>query len=244
MYQIAICDDDSAFASHLKDKITSILNQMGIPVNISVFTDSKLLTSSQHYDLLFLDIRMPDINGLEIANKIRQTDDTGISSTSIIFVSSLSDAVFESFRYSPLRFIRKEMLDNELEEALMTFHHLSLKKQKEYQIELTEKGTSVFIPVNSVYYVEIRGHYLQFVCKNNTYRTRSSLSGYEPILLKQNFVRIHQGCLVNLQNVEMIGVDYIILTDASRLNVARSCRTAVKNAYMKWEREHTHVLTV
>lgn len=245
MYQIAICDDEPMFAAHLKDMIINFFNNENTPVSITVFTDSQLLLSSiQYYDLFLIDIRMPGIDGLELADIIRNSDKNNSTKSSIIFVSSLSDAVFKSFRYTPLRFIRKEMLEEELPEALISFHRLYQEKIPEYLIEVTEKGSSKYISINHILYIEIQRHYLHIVCTDKTYRLRSSLSAYEQSLKDHGFVRIHQGCIVNLRFIQTLGIDYIILTNNLRLNIARSCRSSVKDAYMEWERRHTHVLTL
>lgn len=245
MYQIAICDDEPVFASHLKDKTIEFFSNENTPVSITVFTDSKLLSASlQRYDLFFIDIGMPGINGLELADIIRNSGENNSSSTAIIFVSSLSDLVFRSFQYTPLRFIRKEMLEEELGEALIAFLRLQQKKEPDYQIEITEKGSSELLSVNQILYVEIQRHYLHIVCNTRTYRIRSSLSTYEQSLKEHGFVRIHQGCLVNLRFVQRIATEHVILTNSTRMNIARSCRSSVKAAYMEWERKHTHVLAL
>lgn len=245
MYQIAICDDEPLFAAHLKDRTVKFFNNENIPVSITVFTDSQLLLSSdQHYDLFFIDIRMPEIDGLTLAGKIRNSMDNAGSVTSIIFVSSMSDMVFRSFLYTPLRFIRKEMLDEELNEALIAFLRLHQEKAPEYRIEITVKGSSEYLSVNQILYIELQRHYLNIVCTDKTYRIRSSLSAYEQPLKTHGFIRIHQGCLINLRSVQAMGADYVILSNNTCLNIARSCRSTAKTAYMEWERKHTHVLTL
>lgn len=131
MYKIAILEDDAAYAELLSKKISTCFSNTKEYIHIEIFLTAKgLLTNTTIFDIYFLDILLSDGNGMDIANKIRQKND----SLPIIFVSSLDDAVYEAIHYAPLRFIRKENLDSELPEACKAIVNAtnknSLKEQK------------------------------------------------------------------------------------------------------------------
>lgn len=121
MIHIGICDDDSVFRNHLKEEIAKYFTNTTQDICCHLFEDAEQLfaydiTSLQ---LLFLDIRLPGKSGLELAQTL-QTN--GAASTPIlIFISSLSNYVFEAIHYAPFRFLRKEFLAEELPEALTAF---------------------------------------------------------------------------------------------------------------------------
>lgn len=243
MYAIAICDDDKVFAELLCRRINSFFSNLSSSITIQVFTDPQvLLSSSITYDLYFLDIRMPKVNGLEIARLLR-TETTSVQS-SIVFVSSIHDVVFDSIKYSPLRYIRKEFLDHELPEALLAF--LSLKKdhQPETIIEVKENRQSISIRLSELAVAEAFGHYVNFKCSQKTYHARARLSDYESVLLDNGFECARRGCFVNLAHVHLLTKESVVMTNGEDIPISRSCRENFKNAYLKWEREQHHVFTI
>lgn len=159
-------------------------------------------------------------------------------------ISSLDHYVFQSLRYTPLRYIRKEMLTEELSEALMAFLDFHQKTIKPFQLELTEKGTPVLVDLDHIRYVDVKGHYLIFHCFEREIHTRDKLSSYEPLLSQHSFCRIHQGCIINLEHVKIPYNNSVILTDNTQLFLSRSCIQTFHNTYMEWERSHSHVLTI
>lgn len=105
-YKIVICDDDETFIDLLSEKIEQDFVQRKIVCLIEKYSDSRKLLDNigAETQLYFLDIDMPEINGMEIADKILAKN----PHSEIIFISNHEEMVFESFRYTPLRFIRKE----------------------------------------------------------------------------------------------------------------------------------------
>lgn len=101
-YKIVICDDDETFIDLLSEKIEQDFVQRKIVCLIEKYSDSRKLLDNigAETQLYFLDIDMPEINGMEIADKILAKN----LHSEIIFVSNHEEMVFESFRYKPLRF--------------------------------------------------------------------------------------------------------------------------------------------
>lgn len=243
MYQIAICDDDLHFVKRLQNEINRYFSHASESISVMTFTSGKQLINCNDifFDLYFLDIRMPELSGFDLADRIRQEG----KNSSIIFISSMYNAVFQSFRFSPLRFVRKEMMQEELSEALTAF--LKLQKQNEesdFVIELSERRTTNQIPIRQIYYIELRGHYLDFHCQSQDYHVRGKLADYESLLSSHGFARIHQGCLVNLSLIRMVNSDMITLSDQKQLYISRNFKKSFQSAYMAWERKTSHVLTI
>lgn len=128
---IAICDDDSKIINGLKIDIYNIFKSLKAEVDVSVFVNGTELIDTIkkekiHYDILLLDIDMPNISGLEVAKILRETNEDII----IIFISSYEKYVFDSFEYNPFRYIRKNRIKEELNIALKSAYIL-YKKEKE-----------------------------------------------------------------------------------------------------------------
>lgn len=149
MIHIGICDDDSVFRNHLKEEIEKYFTNTTQDICRHLFEDAEQLfaydiTSLQ---LLFLDIRLPGKSGLELAQAL-QTNDAA-STPTLIFISSLSNYVFEAIHYAPFRFLRKEFLAEELPEALTAFlQKYHAPNASVCQIQLVEKGSSHMVSLH------------------------------------------------------------------------------------------------
>lgn len=243
MYHIAICDDDNIFSTYLSKKVEDFFHNAEVNVSIHIFsTGLQLLSYASQIDLYLLDIRMPELSGTELAQKVRSGH--GQKDSSIIFISSMHDAVFDSFKYHPLRFIRKEMLDDELGESLLAFLRIESSKHQDFELQVQENRRQMNIRISELYYVEPFGHYLDFHCVTKTLHVRGRMIDYETVLKEHHFAKASQGCLVNLRYVSVLTSKSVILKNGQDVPLTRTCREAFQSAYMKWERENRHVLTV
>ena len=109
--RIAICDDDNEMLGRLKKDVIEIFGILKVNIEIFSFSDGKELlrtiqNDDENFDLFLLDIDMPDVSGLEIAQMLREMSVNLI----IIFISAYDNYVFDSIEYSPFRYIRKSRI--------------------------------------------------------------------------------------------------------------------------------------
>lgn len=126
------------------------LNVKYAPIPIpAVFLEE---VSEAKYDLIFLDIDMPSISGMQIASELNKQG----SNTTLIFVSNHSNFVFEAFRYSAYRFIRKNNLLSDTAEAISLFCN-ALKTKENYVTLDLENKKNIHIDLSGVkYFFSIR----------------------------------------------------------------------------------------
>src|SRR5690606_42045572 len=121
MINIVICDDDKNFLSYIENRIIKILEARQENIKIHKFGSGMELLKAydkgaKPFDIILLDINMPKIDGLELAELIRKEDE----GTILIFLTSMEEEVYKTFKYNTFRFIRKTHIDQELEEALLS----------------------------------------------------------------------------------------------------------------------------
>ena len=107
MIHIAICDDEEVFVEKIRNEARAVLETQDEDFEIFCYTDgNKLLADyeAKKFDLVLLDIDMPDVDGFEVAEKLNIKSDE----VKVAFISSYENLVFKSFRLKPFRFIRKE----------------------------------------------------------------------------------------------------------------------------------------
>ena len=116
--KIAVCEDEKIVAEELAEKIREFMKLTYFDFSIDIFlTGEDFRKSPEIYDLLFLDCRLPDANGLTIAKELRARD----IDTAIIFVTAFPEYVYESFEVQPFRYMIKPIEETVLRKALIGF---------------------------------------------------------------------------------------------------------------------------
>lgn len=234
MMKIAIVDDEKIILDLVREKVSKILKQYKVDFDICEFTDGKSLMKSyskQPFDLIFLDIDMPDFTGIDVAKKLRSHD----SSTEIIFVTNKDEMVYETIKYVPFRFIRKSKFDTEIYEALENYFR---KKAKNKQVVIfsTENGKKP-LSVQDIVYVEVRSHKLTVHTNSGILEANGNLKDIELRIAEYGFIRIHQSYLVNYRFIDVIKQKCVVLDNEDVLPLGRGRYENVKLTMMRFSRE-------
>lgn len=234
--KIAICDDDKLFTDMLSEKLAELLNKNNFRYNITSFSSgSELITALSkrpyRFDVIFLDVDMPEVNGEEVAEYINSSK----ISIPVIFVTNHDDFVFSSFKYRPFGFLRKSHVDSELEEAVIRLDNYLSKSGQCYTF--TFQGKLISLPYNKIKYIEAYGHEVIIHTTDADIRTTRSLSETEKALSSYGFIRVHKSFIVNTRFIFSVERNNIILTDNSSLPVSRTKNEEIKQAMIKFARD-------
>jgi DNA-binding LytR/AlgR family response regulator len=189
----------------------------------------KVIEKDTEYNLYLLDVEMTEIDGLTLAGRLREKFG---EKPDIIFVTAYEQVVFDTFKYSPLDFVRKEYLEKELPEVLERFVKKWLEKPS--VIEIKTKDGVVCIEETEVLYVESIGHYLVVHCIDNQYTTRIKMKEIIKDIKPQNFIRTHKSYLVNRRYICRLDKDSVILTDAQVVPVSRRNKKTVSEEFFRY----------
>ena len=166
MIRIAVCDDEVIFVRCLRDMVEALFEKQGMEFQCFVYTSAPELIRAhrkEEFQLLFLDIDMPEMSGMELAAEIRAMN----SAAALIFVSSHSDFVFESFQFQPFRFLRKEWLAEELPDAVKAYCENYAKSGQTARLVLDDKRIVTKKLVEVVYFFSIRLQWLPVITTKN-----------------------------------------------------------------------------
>ena len=159
-------------------------------------------------DLIFLDIRVPDMLGMDVARRIRRMDEAVM----IVFVTSLTQYAVEGYSVRAFDYILKPVcyasFSAKLERALRMLSH----RKQELMLELRTKTDVRKVPADSVIYVETAArHDLLFHTGGEILRQWGALSQYEEQLRQAHFARPCSSFLVNLKYVRGVRKDAVVL---------------------------------
>lgn len=232
--RIAICDDDRVTLNNLKSIILQELQINNfLCEEVDVFDSGyKLLNeySRKSYDAIFLDIRMPEISGFEIAAALREIS----FKTFIIFVTTESELVFSSFDFQPFHFIRKypsEYLEIQLKNVIKKLsRHIRQNENIVLELAYFEKKK---ICVGDILYISSEKNYLVYHLLKSKIRVRGKLAETADKYSTYDFIRVHKCFLVNMKNISFIDYpnDEIKLKDNSIIPIGRSYTKVLNEQY-------------
>lgn len=216
MLSIMICDDEEIYVKELSEMLKEELEALDIAYDIEGCTSSEKLVSEyskreESPDLLFLDIDMPGMDGIAVAEAIRQMDEE----VTIVLITSMEDRVYDAFGYNIYRFIRKGLEKEERKKLLkQCIKHVEGKKNT--YLFNTEQEVLKLRENEIIYFViELRKFYMQ----TTKGRYRIMVTRFEDILeiLKNNshFAMPNRSTLINMRYVRTITKDLKILVDFS-----------------------------
>jgi len=225
MYRFAICDDDSQFASLLKEALITNLNRRNISFEILSFdSPSSLISRFEH---LFLDIVFQDTTGIQTARRLRSFR----IDTDIIFLSSSSDYALESFDVSPLHYLIKSPKLEKLEEALDRF----FDKHAEQNFYVKSREGILALPVSDILFFEIYGHDLSVHLTSGENHTFSgTLKKIEEDLPSSTFIRAHKSYLVNMAHIVKIARYQITLSTGQSVPISKKNYLSIMSAFVDY----------
>lgn len=233
MYKIAICDDDITFINLFKVEVKKYTVALKLVVEITEYTSGEELLEAcckNYFSLIFLDIEMPGISGINVASKLHSMR----QGTEIIFVSSFEGYVYESIKYKPFRFIRKKYIDQELPEALNAFSLIDKNSHADF-LFYTKDGTTI-LNVNEIQYMEVFQHYIYVHCNDRSIKVRGTLGNYEKEFQKWGFIRIHKSYLVSYKYIYSVNPTEIILINRIKLPLSKRKNKEVKEKFINYTR--------
>lgn len=228
MLRIAVCDDEISMAEGNKAILETTLKELGVAAEITTYTDSTNLLydiseDNFHYDLLLSDIEMPEISGMELAERIKPF----LPEIRIIFITSHIEYAIDAFELSIFRYVPKSDIEKRLSTAIKDAVSLiNLEADKSYTIQV--KGRFEKIPLKDILFIERDGKNAAINTADGVSKVRKSLQAVFDELASEEFIFIDRGYIVNLIHIMQIKNSTAVLKDGTVLPISRSHLQTVK----------------
>lgn len=230
--RVCILEDDPKASETLRSYLLRYGSENDLEFSITAYENAVLLLEhySPDYDIIYMDIQMPFLNGMDAARKLRRLD----TQVLLVFVTTLAQYALEGYEVSAQDYIVKPV--NYFDFAMKltrTLDRLPQTHEPEILV-LTDAGTQR-IRLNDVYYVEVSDHYLLYHTRKGEYRQYGAMSKLENELSFYGFARCNSCYLVNLKYV--MGVNgFVLQTADGELQISRPKKKQFMDAlerYMK-----------
>lgn len=234
IFRAAICDDEQASLDYLSIGIRKSLEKKGHWVNISCFLGAAALLNTPNYasrfDLYFLDIDMPAVNGIVLADKINR-EATGC--IAIVYISNREDMVFSALKTRPLRFIRKRFFHEEIDETVDAILAQMQNQRDDVLTFETDEGMRA-LRRQDILYIESFNKRQKIYALQGEYSINATLDFLEAQMQGKGFLKIHRSYLVNLQHISLIEKESVLLDQGGRVPMSRRRREEIKQQFQRW----------
>ncbi len=201
MYRLAIVEDEATEARVLRQMLETYEAEFSQQFQITEFKNAVIfLTNYQpNYDIIFLDIQMPYMDGMEAARKLRSLD----TETMLVFVTSMAQMAVEGYQVQAFDFLVKPVNYDSLVLKLKRML-AKLDARQEKKIMISTQGKKLCLPSRDVIYVEVRDHQLVYHTCGGDYPAYGTLSKTQEQLEGKNFALCNSCYLINLGYVEKV----------------------------------------
>ena len=232
MLRVGICDDEPLIIEALQRTILEIADTNGWEISISCFESGKaLLEAVDTLEAVFLDIDMPELDGIETGKRIGERN----QECKIIMATSRADKFKDAFRIQAFRFVTKPFDEDEIEEALQAVINTQIGLET---IELYGKRNSYQIPQRDISYITAYDGYSEFFVSgrdtDRILRKDCSLSELEQELSKELFFRVSRQYIVNLGQITEYAKGNIFI-QGKKILVSRRRKKEFEQAYLEYD---------
>lgn len=240
MLNIVVCDDDIRFTGKFESMLYIMAEQENINIDIDVFLNGgelikNVCNKKKCYDLIFLDIEMKGLDGIEVARKIREVNEVVL----LIYVTNHKSYALDAYEVQPFQFIVKPVDINVL--------HKYFKKAYEkiilgaFYFEYKYGKFYCKILLNDIMYFESKKRVIYIhILDKMIYKFYDKLNNVEERLKneKTDFWRIHQSYLINTRYIRKKSYDEIELVNGKTLYISEDRRNEVSELYCDYIEGH------
>lgn len=222
---IAICDDESVFLRTLHKKI----NDMKLPdCNVYEFTSGRELlnnTVEGKFEIIILDVEMPEINGLKVAEMIRRTDKNVI----ISFLTNYAEFAVQGYEVDAFRYILKTQPDYILKQQLESIFEECRQRFRTYSFK--NRNMSFTFKLDDIISFEVNGRIITLTTQKGTIEYYGNFSEICDELIPYNFVKTNKGILINIEHIQKILKNDVHLTSGIVFPIGRTYKDKIIAKY-------------
>lgn len=237
MFQIAICDDEQVICSQIEKIISNYFKATPQKIKVEIFYSGERLCEfikhEHSFDLIFLDIELNQINGIDVGRKIREEMDNQV--LQIVYISGKDNYDRELFEVRPMHFLPKPLEAGKIIKDVQ----LAIKLSQELGGMFTyKKGQKTYrIPINNIIYFESAGRQVKIISTNGEELFYAKLADVFTKVIKHRFMYIHKSYIINYAHVSTFRYESVMMTNSIQLPISQPRRKEIRELQMKYQKE-------
>lgn len=231
--EIAIVEDSGFELDQLYSYIQTYFSKRQIFRRVDTYQSGESfleIWEKRSYDLVFLDIMMDQISGIDVARRIRETDKDCL----IIFISASKEFALQGFEVRAFDYLVKPLTEERFEQTMELCRSELLKRIR--YIEVKESRTMVKVPLHEIIYTDYYNHYIQIHTTDRMIRSYQQFDSFSPLLLcYPQFLCCYRNCIVNMDRIASIDKNDFIMETGERVPIIRNSRHEIYQQYADYQ---------
>jgi DNA-binding LytR/AlgR family response regulator len=240
LYKVAICDDEEKEVKKVDDFLMDFSMKFNVDFKISRFSCGESLVreyaeNKSPFDIIFLDIEMKELNGIQTAEKVRKSPDRNVL---IVFITCYPEYMQDSFDVQASQYLTKPLSYEHFEEKLQRI--LCYLNELDTNITVVSlKDGNIILHLEDVLYIETAK---SATLKSNLIVTTTSekisikgkIAGFEQELKSNHFIALHRSVLANMKYIRRFSTNMVVFTNGDEVEFSRRKAAEVKEAFSKY----------
>ncbi len=233
MFRVAICDDEATSLQIIEALTEQILEEADIEYEIATFEDMLVMTKElssgrDEYHLLLSDILAVGMTGIEAAEELRRLGEK----IPIVFVSSTAEFAMDGYRVHALRYLKKPVEYERLQEALLEAYRMSMNSSGFLKFQVADRIYN--LPFEQIEYLESQGRDTNIITADETICVHMKFSDMEQQLPADTFLRCHRSYIINLAHVKDLARYRFLTKSGVEIPVSQLQYADIKAKFMKY----------
>lgn len=233
MFTVAVCDNEKLICDRMCRYFETFSAEQNCPMDTMVFTSGEeiyaALSKGASFDLIFLDIEMYQISGIDVAKAIREYQRDLL--TQIVYISAKQEYAMELFETHPLNFLVKPVKYDDVSSCIQKALTLKTKRGEVFTYSI---GSNTYrAPLSNILYFESYGRKLRIVRNGETAEFYGRLSDIISAYGEKGFVQIHKSYVVNLGYIDNVSASNVTMFNGDVLPLSRDRRMALSEAFLE-----------
>lgn len=228
MIRVGILEDEMHNFENLNECINRYGAENQILFEVELYTDGQafLEKNSSRYDIIFLDIQVPFVDGMQVAKKIRERNKDVV----LFFCTKLAQYAIFGYQVEALDYILKPVRYSSMKFRLDRAVRQVMKNRSEEKIVLHVNREDVRINISEIYYIEACRHKTIYYTQRGKYEVWGSFKETKKQLEPHHFAQCHGSYLCNLKWVQCMKGDEVIMEDGAAIKMSRNLRKSFSDA--------------
>lgn len=228
--KVVICDDDSFFAEQIKSEVSAFMKSKNIDARFRIYTGDISLDKiePEYFDLAFLDIEMGEVNGTEIAAKLKKINPHIV----IFIITSHEEYLDEAMDLDVFRFIKKPLDADRLMSGLERC--TKMIESGNVDIYLKNDKEAKRVSIKDIAFIEISGNFTRVVTQDAEFMADAKMKFWREKLSMPMFYNVHTSYIINMNCITSYSRSSITLNDKYKIPIAYRKQSAFKTYFINY----------